>query len=99
MSAATTIDLAFDGIARRAREACIDRRGDYGVLRIALLYGEEFRLPRASKWLQVLSGIAWVSLCGKDHILNGGDCISIDKAKGGAIVSALREESVVFEIS
>ena len=96
---ATTIDLAFDGIARRAREACIDRRGDYRMLRIALLYGEQFRLPRGSQCLRVLSGTAWVSLCGEDHVLEGGDCLSVYKAKGGAIVSALCEEGIVFEIS
>jgi hypothetical protein len=98
MSAAT-IDLAFQGIAQKAREACVDRRGDCRVLRIALLYGEEFRLPRASRWLQVLSGTAWVSIRGRDYVLDGGDCLAIGKAKEGAIVSSLREEGIVFEIS
>ena len=93
---AATMDIAFDDIAR---SSCVERRSDYPVLRIALLYGEQFRLPRDSRWLQVLAGTAWVSLGGKDHVLDGGDCLTVSKAKDGAIVSALREDSIVIEIS
>lgn len=100
MSAVTTIDhLVFEGFARKAREACVDRPDDLRVMRIALLYGEQFRIPKGAEWLQVLSGTAWVSVRGKDHVLGGGDCLSVHRAKGGAIVSALCEEGIVFEIS
>jgi hypothetical protein len=99
MSAASTLNLGFQGLARSSREACVDHGGDSRLLRIALLYGEQFKLPRASRWVQVLSGTAWVSFDGKDHILDGGECLSVYKAKGGAIVSALCEKGIVFEIT
>lgn len=106
MSASTMINLAFDDFTRFARdsrgvrveypdEACEETP----ALRIALLYGEQLRVPSSSEKLQLLSGTAWVSLGGRDHILRGGDCLSLSREKGGAIISPLREEAILFEIS
>jgi hypothetical protein len=106
MSDATIIDLAFYGISRaawngdrsgkaRADAACEEQPG----LRLALLYGEELRLPDSAERLHMLSGTAWVSMGGRDYVLGSGDCLAFTRAKGGAIVSALREQSILFELT
>jgi hypothetical protein len=106
MSSAIMINLAFDDFSRAARGADERRERRYAgscdeisALRIALRYGEQLRVPDASKRLHLLSGTAWVSSGGRDYVLDDGDCLSVSRAKGGAIISPLREEPILFELS
>jgi hypothetical protein len=81
-------------VARGSDEAC----EPLAALRVALLYGEQLRLPDSSRELQVLSGRAWVSQDGEDYILGSGESLAVAPRKGGAIISALGGEALFFEI-
>ena len=103
MGAGAMTDLAFDGISRFARGVGAGVGGEAfdgaPPLRIALNYREELRLPRRAKSLRLLSGTAWVSMGGNDHVLCAGDCLAVMRPKGGALISPLREGAILFEIS
>ncbi len=105
MNTTAMVNLAFDGFSRFARseETGIEYSGsvweEAPALRLALIYGEELRIPCSSKKLRVLSGTAWVSMGGDDYILVEGECLAITMTKGGAIISALLGEAIFFELS
>jgi hypothetical protein len=46
-----------------------------------------------------LSGKAWVSFGGQDYILGSDDSLAVPKVKNGAIISALGNEALFFEIT
>ncbi|HET7838893.1 MAG TPA: hypothetical protein VFL04_03985 [Rectinemataceae bacterium] len=88
-----TISLSFNDFARTASEG-----EALQALRIALLYGEQLRIPSSSEWLRILAGKAWVSYSGEDHLLGEGEELDLPRAKGGAVISALGGESLFFEV-
>lgn len=67
-------------------------------LRLVLLAGEQIRVPRKQRFLRVVSGRAWVSYDGKDHDLTSGQGLALENRKDSAIVSAMDDESLVFEV-
>ncbi len=100
MSAAT-ISLAFNDFARLAAEdrgMDLGAEGPAGALRLALLYGEQLRVPSSSEWLRVLSGTAWVTAKGEDHVLASGDEIALPRDSNGTVVSAVGHEALFFEV-
>lgn len=106
MNSDMAIDIVFDSFTRHSRGAAepFEKRdlpacADVPALRVALRYGEQIRAPDKTKGLRILSGMAWVSVDGKDHILREGDCLEISGARGGAIISPLREGEILCEIS
>ncbi len=92
MSSAT-ISLSFNDFARTA-----DSGEPLHTLRIALLYGEQLRIPSSSEWLRILAGKAWVSFAGEDHVLEEGEELRLPRAKGGAVISPLGRGSLFFEV-
>ena len=42
----------------------------------------------------MLSGIARVTMDGRDFILHVGDCLAILRGKGRVLISALQEEAI-----
>jgi hypothetical protein len=87
-----SISLSFNDFARAASSG-----EPLHTLRIALLYGEQLRIPSSSEWLRILAGRAWVSFSGEDHILDAGDELSVPQARGDAVISSLGD-SLFFEV-
>jgi len=68
-------------------------------LRLTLLYGEAFRLPRPSRRLHVVAGSAWVSADGKDYIVGRGESFQIPRSSYCAVISATGGEALFFEVA
>lgn len=66
-------------------------------VRLTLAQGETFRIPVACQELQVLSGVAWISVAGKDLILSAGETVSLEANNDIAVLSALGEEPLWLE--
>lgn len=69
------------------------------VLRLILYNREVYRLRRSDKQIQVLSGIAWVTISGEDLVLTQGEQISFRPQRHiPAIVSPLGRDPLVIEV-
>jgi hypothetical protein len=66
--------------------------------RFTLKKGEVFRVPSECKELQVLSGVAWITLGGQDIILSSGQTASLESNKGFAILSVLGKAPLTLEV-
>jgi hypothetical protein len=66
--------------------------------RFTLQKGEVFRVPSGCKELQVLSGVAWITVAGQDIILTSGETASLESNKGFAILSALGRNPLTLEV-
>jgi hypothetical protein len=106
MSDSMTFNLALGDFARFGRDAGgarVEYPGaackDLPEQRIALHSGEQLRVPDSSQWLHMLVGTAWLTMGGLDYIVSGGDCLRVSRDGGGAVISALRNESISFELS
>lgn len=60
--------------------------------------GEVFRVPSTCQEVHVLSGIAWLTVAGKDIILTEGETVSFDTNQGIAILSALGDMPLFWEV-
>ena len=67
------------------------------VLRLALRRGEVLRLPRLQN-VRVLSGRAWVSYAGIDYVVEPSCRLGLGRSKESAVVSALGEGGLLFEV-
>jgi hypothetical protein len=67
------------------------------MLRLILYKGEVFRLPASFKEVQVLSGLAWLTINGKDILLEQGQKIALSSKEDFALVSAMRDMPLVLE--
>lgn len=65
--------------------------------RFILENGEVFRVNHFYTELQVLSGVAWVTVEGKDLILHSGDKIKFESKKDVAIISVLGKAPLIVE--
>jgi hypothetical protein len=92
-----TISIAFDDFARSFHGGIA--REPMTALRLALLYGEQLRIPRSFERLRIVSGKSWVTFGGRDFTLLRGESLAISKAHGGAIISAVGGESLLFEVT
>jgi hypothetical protein len=63
-----------------------------------LQHNQSLRLPQQLQELQILSGAAWLTFAGQDIILNSQQILSIPKTKYGAVISAISQEPLVFEL-
>jgi hypothetical protein len=68
------------------------------VLRLILYQGELLRLPRFSRGVEVLSGVAWVTDTGRDMVLAPGDKASLQSGKFVALVSAVGNNPLVLSV-
>lgn len=59
--------------------------------------GEVFRLPLAFREVQVLSGVAWITVAGEDIILTCKEKASLLLNKDEAIISALSDAPLILE--
>jgi hypothetical protein len=53
---------------------------------------------RESQVLHVVTGTAWVTMDGKDIILNEGEEVRLSRGKYDAVVSSVDSKPVVYEI-
>jgi hypothetical protein len=60
--------------------------------------GEVFRIPSMWRELHVLSGIAWITVAGKDIVLTSGEKASLTANEGSAILSTLGKEPLILEV-
>lgn len=66
--------------------------------RFTLEKDEIFRCSTAYREFKVLSGIAWVTIEGRDLILHSGEKAELESNKDTAIISALGKIPLVLEI-
>jgi hypothetical protein len=67
-------------------------------LRLILYKNEIFHLPQACQEIRVLAGCAWLTLDGQDIILTRGDQLWLAKNRDFALVSALGQNPLIFEV-
>lgn len=60
--------------------------------------GEVFRVPAECRELYVRSGIAWITVDGKDIILTTGEKASLESNQGSAVISALGKMPLRLEV-
>lgn len=66
--------------------------------RIILMKNEVYRLPQTHRAIQVLSGIAWITVDQQDIILHGVEKISLPPSKNFAVISALSNMPLVVAV-
>ncbi len=67
-------------------------------MRLMLLKGEVQRVESNYRGLRVRSGRAWVTLQGKDLVLNRGDEIALEGPRDAAVVSAVGHTPLIIEL-
>ena len=75
-------------------------KSDFQIIprRFILENGEVFRINHFYQEFQVLSGVAWVTLEGKDLILHSGEKLKFESKKAVAIISALGKKQLIVEV-
>jgi len=81
--------------------SCVDMSSVLSVSRRvfhqALSAGELQAVPRGMRNLQVLSGIAWITVDGQDVLVEKGGCVQLPRGGFPALVSGLGGEMLLFE--
>lgn len=67
-------------------------------LRFTLEKDEIFRFSSEYQEFKVLSGVAWITIEGRDLILHSGEKAELESHKDMAIISALGKMPVVLEV-
>ncbi|MCC6612732.1 MAG: hypothetical protein IT320_04590 [Anaerolineae bacterium] len=63
------------------------------------LGGDEARsLRRLGQYVRVVSGLGWLTIDDRDHILEPGDKIRLHKGKTPAVVGSANQQPVIFEV-
>lgn len=65
---------------------------------ITLQKGDVFRVPKNYTEVRVLSGFAWLSVAGKDKVLQSGEKVLL-ASKNDAVLSALKSVPLILEVS
>ncbi|NMB53802.1 MAG: hypothetical protein GYA15_03795 [Leptolinea sp.] len=102
-----TSNMVFENFACSAKNSSILQKVREGftaslkpTLRLALLYREELVFPGNSGWrIKILSGKAWVTFKGQDFLLCNDESLDIPKTANGAIISAVGNDALFFEVS
>jgi hypothetical protein len=68
------------------------------ILRLMLRHDEVFRLPVTSQGVQVVSGLAWLTVAGEDILLKNGERLWLLAGKEVALVSALGSAPLILEV-
>ena len=91
----STIDLSLVLTSRQRRPLA---GADPAPLRLVLLAGEAFRVPRARSSVSVLTGAAWITVGGRDIVLSPGEARTFDAAGEPVVVSALGAVPLLVEV-
>jgi hypothetical protein len=68
------------------------------VLRLVLHPGETIRMPHGSVRVSVLSGCAWLTQAGRDHVVPAPGRLDLVRQSDAAVLSALGGTSLEVEI-
>ena len=66
--------------------------------RIILMKDEVYRLPQTVREIQVLSGIAWLTLDQQDIILQSSEKTQLPSSKNFAVISALNNMPLIVAV-
>ncbi len=66
--------------------------------RIILMKDEVYRLPQTHREVQVLLGIAWITLDKQDIILHSPEKASLPPSKDFAVISALNNMPLILAV-
>ena len=68
------------------------------MVRLMLRHNEVFRLPAASRGIEVVAGIAWVTVNGRDIFLVSGERLWLSFRRDAALISALGRTPLILEV-
>lgn len=68
------------------------------MIRLMLHDDEVFRLPPTSRGVQVVSGLAWLTVAGEDIFLRNGQRLWLVTPKDSVLVSAMGQTPLVLEV-
>ncbi|MGB7711813.1 MAG: hypothetical protein WBL95_20145 [Microcoleus sp.] len=63
-----------------------------------ILMKDEYRLPQTHREIQVLSGIAWLTLDKRDIILHSSEKTLLPSSKNAVLVSALNNVPLILAV-
>ncbi len=66
--------------------------------RIILMNNEVYRLPQTHREIQVLSGIAWITIDQQDIILQSHEKASLPPSQNFAVISALNNMPLILAV-
>lgn len=66
--------------------------------RIILMKNEVYKLPQTHRQVQVLSGIAWITLDQQDIILQSSEKTSLPSSKNAVVISALNNVPLILAV-
>jgi hypothetical protein len=66
--------------------------------RIILMKDEVYKLPQTHREIQVLSGIAWITLDEQDIILNSPEKTLLPPSKNPVVISALNNVPLILAV-
>lgn len=66
--------------------------------RIILMNKEAYKLPQTVRAIQVLSGIAWLTLHKQDIILQSSEKTLLSPSKNAAVISALKNMPLILAV-
>lgn len=73
-----------------------ERNSQFTVIKLE--NNQVFRLPKAYRNVQVLSGTAWITIDKQDIILRSGEKVSLPLSKNFAVISVLSKIPLILEV-
>ncbi|MDF0556924.1 hypothetical protein [Kamptonema sp. UHCC 0994] len=73
-----------------------ERNSQFTVIKLE--NNQVFRLPKAYRDVQVLSGTAWITVDKQDIILRTGDKVSLPSSNNFAVISVLTKVPLILEV-
>lgn len=74
-----------------------DQTSSSEMLRIDVDEARQLKLS-SQQAIHVVTGGAWVSFKGEDHVVNEGDDLAIQRDRNGVVISPLGDEPVTFAV-
>lgn len=85
------ISLKLNGLEKRLNTTNL-------MVRLMVRHDEVFRLPVASRSIEVVAGTAWVTVNGRDIFLASGESLLLPARSDTALISALGRYPLVLEV-
>lgn len=86
------ISLKPNGSKKRLNQSCL-------MVRLTLVrHHEVFRLPVASRSIEVVAGTAWVTVNGRDIFLASREKLLLPSHRDAALISALGRNPLILEV-
>jgi len=69
------------------------------MVRLMLRHHEVLSLPAVGQGLEIISGVAWVTINSRDIILASGEILHLPSRRDTALISALGCQPLILEVS